>query len=96
MMGPKTARLSTDLGSIEKEKVRALHFSLMSSNSQNYFHQGNVLFKAGNYAAAIASYTKGIQVDPMNPTFPLNRAMCYLKLEKYIGNLTVLTIIRYG
>jgi len=45
--------------------------------------KGNIMFKKGNYKRAIQYYTKSMELDPTNPVFPLNRAMAYLKLEKY-------------
>ncbi|KAJ1303216.1 hypothetical protein OPQ81_011415 [Rhizoctonia solani] len=44
--------------------------------------KGNAAFKAGDYPAAIGHYTSAILADGTDPTFPLNRAAAYLKLNK--------------
>ncbi|KAH7337104.1 hypothetical protein B0J17DRAFT_719001 [Rhizoctonia solani] len=43
---------------------------------------GNAAFKAGDYPTAIGHYTSAILADGTDPTFPLNRAATYLKLNK--------------
>lgn len=45
--------------------------------------QGNAYFKEGKYDAAVECYTKGMEADDMNVLLPANRAMAFLKLEKY-------------
>ncbi|XP_077989657.1 protein unc-45 homolog B-like isoform X2 [Glandiceps talaboti] len=50
--------------------------------------KGNQLFKDGKYEAAIAEYTKGLEMCPKDDNndkavFFKNRAACYLKLENY-------------
>lgn len=45
--------------------------------------KGNVAFKASDYNLAIANYTVAIQLDPSEFTYPLNRCMTYLKMEKW-------------
>ena len=44
-----------------------------------------LVFKLGDYPAAIAYYTAAIIADRTDATFPLNRATAYLKLGKYVG-----------
>lgn len=46
--------------------------------------KGNENFKKGNYVQALECYTRGMQHDPCNAVLPANRAMAYLKLEKYV------------
>lgn len=46
--------------------------------------KGNALFKEGKYEAAINCYTTGIQLDPSNAVLSANRAMCLLKLKRYV------------
>lgn len=45
--------------------------------------QGNAYFKEGKYEAAVECYTKGMEADITNVLLPANRAMAYLKLERY-------------
>ena len=42
--------------------------------------EGNVLFKAGDFAGAVKSYTEGIKRDPQDPKGYNNRAAAYMKL----------------
>uniref|UniRef100_A0AAR2L0Q7 RNA polymerase II-associated protein 3 n=1 Tax=Pygocentrus nattereri TaxID=42514 RepID=A0AAR2L0Q7_PYGNA len=44
---------------------------------------GNAYFKEGKYEAAVACYTKGMEVDTTNALLAANRAMAHLKLERY-------------
>ena len=46
--------------------------------------KGNALFKEGKYEAAINCYSTGIQLDPSNAVLSANRAMCLLKLKRYV------------
>lgn len=45
--------------------------------------QGNDLFKAGEYASAIAKYDQAHDLDPTNPTYESNAAACWEKLGNY-------------
>ncbi|CAG8568733.1 9499_t:CDS:2 [Paraglomus occultum] len=45
--------------------------------------KGNEFFVKGNYAKAIEYYTRAMELDPKEHTFPINRAMAHLKLKKY-------------
>ncbi|KAF9561099.1 hypothetical protein CPC08DRAFT_707668 [Agrocybe pediades] len=45
--------------------------------------KGNQAFKASDFPSAIGHYTSAHIADPTDPTFPLNRAAAYLKLNKY-------------
>uniref|UniRef100_A0A8C4Z6L3 RNA polymerase II-associated protein 3 n=1 Tax=Gadus morhua TaxID=8049 RepID=A0A8C4Z6L3_GADMO len=45
--------------------------------------RGNAYFKEGKYEAALDCYTGGMEADPTNALLPANRAMAYLKLERY-------------
>ncbi|EMP31919.1 RNA polymerase II-associated protein 3 [Chelonia mydas] len=44
---------------------------------------GNGYFKEGKYEAAIECYTRGIAADGTNALLPANRAMAYLKIQKF-------------
>ena len=45
--------------------------------------EANVEFKAGNYLAAASLYSKAVELDPGEVTYPANRANVYLKLSKW-------------
>ncbi|KAM6435962.1 RNA polymerase II-associated protein 3 isoform 2-T4 [Liasis olivaceus] len=45
--------------------------------------KGNTYFKQGNYDAAVACYTKGMNADPYNPALPTNRASAFFRLKKF-------------
>ncbi|GAA5902301.1 uncharacterized protein JCM6883_001360 [Sporobolomyces salmoneus] len=44
---------------------------------------GNAAFKAQDYPLAISHYSTAIALDPSISTYPLNRALVYLKLNQY-------------
>ncbi|XP_068442594.1 RNA polymerase II-associated protein 3 [Clinocottus analis] len=46
--------------------------------------RGNAYFKEGKYEAAVECYSRGMEVDSMNALLPANRAMAFLKLERYM------------
>jgi hypothetical protein len=45
--------------------------------------QGNVLYKEGEFEAAVECYSKGMMLDPLSAALPANRALTLLKLERY-------------
>ncbi|KAK7075472.1 RNA polymerase II-associated protein 3 [Halocaridina rubra] len=45
--------------------------------------EGNKFYSSGRLDDAIAKYTQGMALDPSNAILPANRAMAYIKLEKY-------------
>ncbi|KAG7172719.1 RNA polymerase II-associated protein 3-like [Homarus americanus] len=47
------------------------------------FDVGNKLYGSGKLDDAIAKYTQGMALDPTNAVLPANRAMAYIKLNKY-------------
>jgi len=53
-----------------------------TSKAQQSKDKGNQAFKSGKFVAAIGHYTDAILVQPSEPTYFLNRAAAYLKLEK--------------
>ncbi|CAI2186949.1 18465_t:CDS:10 [Funneliformis geosporum] len=44
---------------------------------------GNVFFKKGNHSKAIEHYGKAMELDPKEAVYVINRAMAYLKLQKW-------------
>ena len=45
--------------------------------------QGNKLFAARNYDAAIECYTKALMKNPSVPHYYTNRALCYLNQKRW-------------
>ncbi|CAG8520259.1 34708_t:CDS:2 [Racocetra persica] len=45
---------------------------------------GNNFFKKGDYKKAIEHYGKANELDPKEPVYIINRAMAYLKLNKWV------------
>ena len=45
--------------------------------------KGNLLFSQKKYTEAIESYSAAIELQPRNAVFLSNRAICYLKLERF-------------
>ncbi|XP_061617450.1 RNA polymerase II-associated protein 3 [Phyllopteryx taeniolatus] len=45
--------------------------------------RGNAYFKEGKYDAAVECYNRGAEADCMNALLPANRAMAFLKLERF-------------
>ena len=45
--------------------------------------EGNVHFKKGAFAEAIACYNEAIELDPEQPAFYTNRAFCHIRMENY-------------
>jgi TPR repeat protein len=59
----------------------------MEEQAKYHRIQGNELFKEGNYIEAIKSYTAGIKINPRCPALFTNRATCYMKLRKPLGQI---------
>ncbi|XP_068224188.1 RNA polymerase II-associated protein 3-like isoform X2 [Palaemon carinicauda] len=45
--------------------------------------EGNKHYSNNRLEDAVAKYTQGMALDPTNPILPANRAMAYIKLEKF-------------
>ncbi|KNC95962.1 uncharacterized protein SPPG_08567 [Spizellomyces punctatus DAOM BR117] len=45
--------------------------------------KGNAWFKKGDYKRAILCYSKSMQLDPTSAVLPVNRALAYLKLDRF-------------
>jgi DnaJ family protein C protein 7 len=54
-----------------------------NSHAQKYKELGNQAYKAQDYSKAITHYTKAIEIDPQDPNFFTNRALCYYNLNRY-------------
>jgi len=54
-----------------------------TAEATEYKDQGNVAFKANNWADAVDLYSKAIALNPQEKTFYTNRAQAQLKLEAY-------------
>lgn len=46
--------------------------------------RGNTYVKQADYDRAIEAYTEAIGVYPNDSVYFINRALCYLKLERYV------------
>lgn len=46
--------------------------------------RGNTYVKQTDYDKAIEAYTEAIGVYPNDPVYFINRALCYLKLERLV------------
>ncbi|CAM0135120.1 Palmitoyl-protein thioesterase 1 [Umbelopsis sp. WA50703] len=55
--------------------------NVVTANSEKEL--GNNAFQARNYELAVDHYTKAIELDNKSAVYYINRAMAYLKLEKY-------------
>ena len=65
----------------EKEKAAADAAAYINPElSEKAREEGNALYKAGDFAAAVKSYTESINRDPKDPRGYNNRALCYTKL----------------
>ncbi|KAJ3325512.1 hypothetical protein HDU76_013159 [Blyttiomyces sp. JEL0837] len=60
-----------------EEELKVLEQSLIEKE------KGNAYFKKGEYAKAVACYSKSMKLDPTSATVPINRAMAYLKLKEW-------------
>ena len=45
--------------------------------------QGNKYFNANKFDSAIESYSKAIALNPNIPTYYTNRALCYMKNNRW-------------
>ena len=69
--------------------VHELNSSAMSKGSMKIYSdkelkdQGNKYFNANKYESAIESYSKAIALNPNVPTYYTNRALCYMKCNRW-------------
>jgi tetratricopeptide (TPR) repeat protein len=70
---------------IEKNKVIIFYLLLRPTQIKiNFQFQGNDYFKAGKYEEAAKCYTAAIELDSKDAVLPANRAIAYIKLNKYL------------
>ncbi|XP_037887534.1 RNA polymerase II-associated protein 3 [Glossina fuscipes] len=73
-----TRQTVVDVLSAEKREI-----PLKLKEANEIKDKGNKHVKLGEYQLAIEAYTKAINLYPMDAIFFTNRALCYLKLERY-------------
>ncbi|GAC96362.1 hypothetical protein PHSY_003942 [Pseudozyma hubeiensis SY62] len=71
-LSPSMATMSA--GQVQSDKVKA----------QTAKQKGNEAFAKKQWADAVGHYTVAHYADPTDPTYPLNRAMAYIKLGKFV------------
>jgi tetratricopeptide (TPR) repeat protein len=55
----------------------------LDAKAEKYKNMGNDEFKKQNYQAAINYYSEAIEIKDNEPAFFTNRAIAYLKIEKF-------------
>ena len=53
------------------------------TGAKKAMNEANVAFKAKKFDESIEKYTKAIELDPKDATYPANRANVFLKMEKW-------------
>ena len=77
----RTPDVLNKLRDAEKEKAAAEATAYIDpALSEKAREEGNALFKAGDFAAAVKAYTESIKRAPKDPRGYNNRALCYTKL----------------
>lgn len=56
----------------------------MEYNANKFKEQGNQAYKSGDYRTALNYYNKAIEINPRDPAFYLNRALCYFNMRHYV------------
>lgn len=65
--------------SISKEQLEKAHQEAMK-----YKNEGNIFVQQKKWSKAIGCYSNAIKIFPYDAIFYANRALCQLKLDKYI------------
>ena len=52
-----------------------------AETAEEYFNQGNKMYKEKNFEEAIAVYTKAIELNPNKPSYFYNRGISYANLN---------------
>ncbi|KLO16376.1 TPR-like protein [Schizopora paradoxa] len=77
----RTPDILNKLRDVEREKKAADEAAYIDPElSEKAREEGNKEFKAGDFVAAVKSYTESIKRDPKDPRGYNNRALCYTKL----------------
>jgi stress-induced-phosphoprotein 1 len=80
----RTPDILNKLREIERAKAEADRKAYIDpEKSAVAREEGNVLFKAGDFAGAVKSYTESIMRDPSDPRGYNNRAAAYTKLVAF-------------
>ncbi|CAG0923629.1 unnamed protein product [Notodromas monacha] len=77
---PAVAEVVKEKNPVDAKKIADVQ---LKHNANNWKEKGNMLFKARKFQEAVEAYSKGIELDQHNALLPANRAMAYLKLEKF-------------
>ena len=84
MMEDRTEAVEKSLKAAQKEKKKRAEEAYMSPElAEKAREEGNELFKAGKYPAAIEKYTDAMKRNPKSATPYSNRAACYQKLMEW-------------
>ena len=51
--------------------------------ANQFKEQGNQAYKSSDYKKALQLYTKAIELNPKDPAFYLNRALCYFNMKNF-------------
>lgn len=80
----RTPDILNKLRDAEREKKAADEAAYVDPElSEKAREEGNALFKAGDFAGAVKSYTESVKRDPKDPRGYNNRALCYTKLAAF-------------
>jgi stress-induced-phosphoprotein 1 len=84
LMEDRTPNVEKDMKAAQKAKKLAAEKAYLSPElAEKARAEGNELFKAGNYPAAIEKYTDAMKRDPTSALPYSNRAGCYQKLMEW-------------
>lgn len=64
---------------MSKEELEKNH-----SRATKYKEEGNIFVQQKNWSKALSSYNEAIKIFPYDAVFYANRALCHLKLDKYV------------
>merc|ERR1712112_180365 len=73
------------MGDTVKDSLEIVRMSKMSGrmSDKDLKDQGNKYFNANKFDSAIESYSKAIALNPNVPTYYTNRALCYMRSNKW-------------
>ncbi|KAI9619240.1 hypothetical protein H4Q26_011921 [Puccinia striiformis f. sp. tritici PST-130] len=67
--------------------------SQLSLDAEGKKEQGNLLFKAGKFTEAIASYSEAIRLNSDNPAYLANRAAALMSIRNYSSALVDMQLV---